>query len=135
MRFPKACASPNGIANPATSTACHCGYEFCYVCGVQWKNSNQGNLNCMCPLFDEARLILQADARVGRNIPQAERERRVRREAENIRERHACEHEGLWNRINGKNDCHVCGQTLRCFIYACQHCGLAACNRCRYNRL
>lgn len=33
---------------------CRCGYEFCYLCGAQWKNKRQ---TCNCRLWDEDYLL------------------------------------------------------------------------------
>lgn len=29
---------------------CRCGYEFCYTCGLEWKDKKA---TCSCPLWDE----------------------------------------------------------------------------------
>eukprot|EP01018_Ginkgo_biloba_P030771 Gb_22710 [translate_table: standard] len=33
---------------------CRCGYEFCYVCGAEWKNKKQ---TCRCDLWDEPNIL------------------------------------------------------------------------------
>jgi hypothetical protein len=38
---------------------CRCRAEFCYLCAAHWKT-------CPCPQWDEDRLLLDAQRRVGR---------------------------------------------------------------------
>jgi hypothetical protein len=42
--------------------ACTCGAEFCYECGDQWKT-------CICPEWDEDRLVERAEVVAGRGRP------------------------------------------------------------------
>ncbi|KAL6979291.1 RBR-type E3 ubiquitin transferase [Sarracenia purpurea var. burkii] len=33
---------------------CRCGYEFCYICGAEWKNKKA---TCSCPLWEEDNIL------------------------------------------------------------------------------
>lgn len=113
-------------------TRCRCRHEFCYLCGQKWKR-------CMCPVFDERRLLQRAEHIADR--PQdpaglvAPREERVQQIVRNLRERHECGHDGRWERIQGLAVCEHCEDTLEEYILECPQCLLRACNRCKLNRV
>ncbi|XP_057479770.1 E3 ubiquitin-protein ligase RSL1-like [Actinidia eriantha] len=35
---------------------CRCGYEFCYICGAEWKSKKP---TCTCPLWDERHILYE----------------------------------------------------------------------------
>lgn len=111
---------------------CRCSAEFCYVCGVRWKD-------CTCAVLDEQMLyergahIAARDA--GRNG--APNRARVQEAIRNIRENHDCGH-GSWKRLDNHRGydthCEMCQKELN-FINECRRCQLRACWRCINNRL
>jgi hypothetical protein len=110
---------------------CPCGAQFCYVCGVPWKN-------CTCPQWEEGHLLQRAndivDRDAGDRINALERHRRVQLERVNLIENHECDHE-RWKGRPGPRECEECNQVLPVFIYECRQCHVMACRRCRFNRL
>ncbi|CAH0050241.1 unnamed protein product [Clonostachys solani] len=111
---------------------CVCKHEFCYVCGVKWKN-------CQCSHWDERRLLEQANNIVNRDaaarpMAPALRAARVNQERANLRQNHECSHEN-WKSRGGFHRCDECRSKLTTFIYECRQCRIMACRRCRYNRL
>ncbi|THV52664.1 hypothetical protein BGAL_0073g00150 [Botrytis galanthina] len=119
---------------------CRCGATFCYNCGLRWKT-------CRCPQWYEDQLIARATEIVNRRpghqllqrpyraIGQGSTiEAQIAAAAEDLRENHACEHDG-WRKLQGSHQCDVCHDTLGLFIFACSQCELRVCNRCRLNRL
>lgn len=112
--------------------ACRCGAQFCYVCGVKWKD-------CSCDQCDEHRLLDRANAFVdrdagGRLMEEADRAVRVEHERYNLVENHQCSQE-RWRSRNGAFQCEECRDRLPQFISECRDCRILACRRCRYNRL
>ncbi|PWY92769.1 hypothetical protein BO70DRAFT_357912 [Aspergillus heteromorphus CBS 117.55] len=107
---------------------CRCRYEFCYVCGVEWKD-------CTCELWDEERLLLRAQQVAGRDQVEPPAQVEVARVAQNLLERHECDHNGRWKRIDQGQQCEECHDYLPDFILECRQCHLRACARCRMNRL
>lgn len=112
---------------------CHCHAEFCFVCGVKWKN-------CECPQWDETRLVQAAEMRaqndLGERVRIAEPARfaqAVRSVAERIRYYHDCDPH-RW-RGTGPGDCEECGDYLPVYLKMCIDCNLAVCRRCSYNRM
>ncbi|TGO61907.1 hypothetical protein BOTNAR_0122g00050 [Botryotinia narcissicola] len=119
---------------------CRCGATFCYNCGRRWKT-------CRCPQWYEDQLIARAteivNRRPGHRLLQrpyqaigqrSTIEAQIAAAAEDLRENHACEHEG-WRKLRGSHQCEGCHDTLGLFIFACSQCELRLCNRCRLNRL
>lgn len=112
--------------------ACRCGANFCYLCGVPWKQ-------CDCEQWDEARLLNQANNIIdrhirGQGVNAAERARLLACERLNLINHHECRHEE-WDRIRGEYRCQECYQEYPHFIYECHNCRILACARCRFNRL
>ncbi|KAG5918508.1 hypothetical protein E4U42_006829 [Claviceps africana] len=111
---------------------CRCKAEFCYVCGVKWKQ-------CQCGIWDEGRLmervgdVVDREAR-GRNARGEERQALLDRMRRNLIRNHECE-EHRWEYLQGKHRCEECGDRMPMFIYECRFCHIMACRRCRYNRL
>ncbi|KAJ9165757.1 RBR-type E3 ubiquitin transferase [Coniochaeta hoffmannii] len=112
---------------------CSCRAEFCYVCGRQWKT-------CACDVWDEARLMAQANDRVDRNAQARQpvnaqaRAVMLERARHDILENHECDHE-RWKSRPGPEECDHCGQLLPIFIYECRQCEMLACRACRRHRL
>ena len=116
------------------SEACLCGAQFCYLCGVPWKN-------CNCPQWEEDRLIQRANVIVDRNyfmdygyFDEIQRQVYVAQERMNLIQAHGCTHQ-WWRGRPGPRQCERCNQVLPMFLYECRQCRLMACRRCRYNRL
>ncbi|XP_030453684.1 E3 ubiquitin-protein ligase RSL1-like [Syzygium oleosum] len=42
------------LAEGCYHITCRCGYEFCYICGAEWKNKKA---TCSCPIWDERNII------------------------------------------------------------------------------
>ncbi|KAH6959241.1 hypothetical protein DER45DRAFT_644538 [Fusarium avenaceum] len=114
---------------------CHCGFQFCYVCGEKWKT-------CRCPHFHEANLLNRADEfaadrrRVARNVIQPPPGGFVMppvfMEARNVAppgRAIACHHREV-RRDLGEHRCNECNFVLRQFILHCLQCGLDVCYRC-----
>jgi len=94
---------------------CRCGYEYCYVCAVRWKE-------CDCEQWDEARLL--EDIAI----------RRARQQAgQFIFDRDECEHDVVWKKIRRAGACEHCGDWMRAYILECRDCGFRACRTCRTN--
>ncbi|KAI8917229.1 hypothetical protein DFJ77DRAFT_338660 [Powellomyces hirtus] len=109
---------------------CRCRAEFCYVCGLPWKT-------CPCPLWDETRIVNQAEQHVMAelpHIPAAVRARRIRAEVAHLRAHHECEHSG-WKYQRMSGQCQECTHHLDQYLFRCSGCHMLACNRCRRNRL
>ncbi|KAJ7588818.1 hypothetical protein C8J56DRAFT_1004383 [Mycena floridula] len=91
--------------------------EFCYVCGVRWKN-------CECPQWDEERLVNAAEERENviagalRRVNPIEYQQRVQARVVELRENHDCAY-----------------HSWREGMEVCSRCGVAACVRCSRNRL
>ncbi|KAK6353946.1 hypothetical protein TWF730_008366 [Orbilia blumenaviensis] len=115
---------------------CHCKAEFCYVCGVEWKN-------CTCELFEEQRLYNDAAARVDdaavEPLAPAVRVNRIIEVQEQIRRNHACEHPGRFERRTdwkrSGHRCELCNARHWKYILACRHCGVQVCEECRRFRI
>lgn len=112
---------------------CHCRAEFCFLCGVRWKN-------CACPQWNEDRLLATAQMRVGNELgarAQAAEPvrwaREVERIAENLRVAHDCDPH-RWRGTGGGN-CEECGDYLPVFLKMCRDCNLTVCRRCSFNRM
>lgn len=117
---------------------CRCRAEFCFVCGLRWKT-------CQCELWEERRLLLEAEQRVARRHgPNANAQLRalqVCQEARHIREHHECAHgrSHVENRLRtdgmGWNmRCERCGDVMEIFIFHCNRCDTDLCRMCLRNR-
>ncbi|KAF2158314.1 hypothetical protein M409DRAFT_71698 [Zasmidium cellare ATCC 36951] len=115
---------------------CRCKTEFCYVCGIRWKN-------CHCDVADEGRMIERAEEVVDRDAeagpPRAERNRRVRLIHSELQENHECEHRGRFQRLlsGGRRgfQCEMCDARHWKYILQCRHCYINVCEDCRRNRI
>ncbi|KAJ3547549.1 hypothetical protein NMY22_g1599 [Coprinellus aureogranulatus] len=101
---------------------CTCRSEFCFVCGVPWKD-------CECPQWDEERLLDTARMRAQNDLGEAVREAEpvryeevVVRMAENLRGNHGCQNH--WWRSTGAGRCEECGDYMRLFLKMCRNCNL-----------
>ncbi|GAB0134551.1 hypothetical protein EsDP_00002916 [Epichloe bromicola] len=126
------CRSMVDLTSGCNHITCRCGAEFCYVCGVKWKE-------CRCDLWDEDRLTGRANNIVdrdagARNVRGPERDALFERERQNLAQNHQCMNHS-WKGIGGEHRCEVCLNWMPQFIYECQHCRLMACKRCQFNRL
>jgi len=112
------------------SSRCTCSAQFCYVCGLRWKQ-------CDCVQWNEDRLLARANHIVARRparINPPEQQARIAAVVQNLRDRHNCDHE-TWQYVRGRHLCEECRDTLPSYIFECQQCNIQACNRCRRNRL
>ncbi|KAL2871417.1 E3 ubiquitin-protein ligase [Aspergillus lucknowensis] len=115
---------------------CKCRAEFCYLCGLGWKT-------CSCERWNEQRLVERAQEVVDREanqaLPPGDRDLRVARMQEDLRDNHECEHPGRFERIFGTGrrrfECEICGDQHRKYILQCRRCHIHACEDCRRNRL
>ncbi|KAF2812467.1 uncharacterized protein BDZ99DRAFT_439618 [Mytilinidion resinicola] len=116
---------------------CLCKAEFCYVCGVEWKN-------CSCDRWDEDNLEEQAEHRVARDVgwmplPPQERQQRVRAMRQELLETHECDHPGRFEKIQhgGRRgfQCEMCDTRHWKFILQCRRCHIQLCQECRCNRV
>ncbi|CAM9378532.1 unnamed protein product [Chrysoparadoxa australica] len=117
---------------------CLCGHEFCYVCGRQWTG------NCGCPLFDEQRLLHQAEGQVGPIRDRNVRQRAVARRVAELRHHDDCEHH--WEKHDREGQmsyyalprmqCDTCNMGVTIYGYLCRGpCRQVVCKRCRFNRM
>ena len=95
----------------------------------------------MCIVYDADMLLRRAE-QIARRPQQPDapggyvpRPVRIQQIAQELRERHDCDHRGRWRRVEGPHQCEECHSRLRNFILECRHCMLQACVRCRCNRL
>lgn len=137
---------PHDVGRPAPVTqrslltfvifSCKCGGQFCYICGVPWKQ-------CSCLQWDEARLVVRAQEVVEREAPRAmprfAMENLVENMREELRDNHECTHGGWLTRVDGSIGttfrCEICSHRHSNFILQCPRCHLHICATCRRNRL
>ena len=94
--------------------------EFCYLCRTTWRN-------CNCSLWNEARLIQDAQIRAPNNIQVQQRI------MEHVRERE-CDHE--WKRRDRYGgECENCSFLMSKYYYLCAHCRMSVCFTCRHHRI
>jgi len=112
---------------------CRCRAQFCYLCGVEWKD-------CACPQWTEDRLLDTAHMRVRNYVPEALRVQQPRvfaqhlqRAVEDLRVNHGCNPHS-W-RSGGGGVCEECQAHMPLFLNYCRGCNIRVCRRCRYNRM
>lgn len=117
------CSTIVDLHHGCNHMTCHCRAEFCFLCGVRWKN-------CACPQWNEERLIetarMRAQNDLGADVRAAEPLRFFRAVnvmAENMRTRHDCDPH-RW-RNTGAGDCEECGDHLPLFLKVCLRYALA----------
>ncbi|KAF2835327.1 hypothetical protein M501DRAFT_941944 [Patellaria atrata CBS 101060] len=114
---------------------CLCKAEFCYHCGVEWKN-------CTCDRWDEQNLMERVDELVQREahqpLPVHERNRTVEAMRQEILETHECNHPGRFERIFDAPRrgfrCEICYAHHWKYILQCRRCHIRACEECRRHR-
>ncbi|KAF9528770.1 hypothetical protein CPB83DRAFT_298045 [Crepidotus variabilis] len=117
---------------------CRCSTQFCYLCAVPWKG-------CVCPQWDEGRLLQTAQQRVENEMGgaravqmQAAAPARfaalVEQRATGLREDHNCMFHN-WQYRRGGGECENCNYYLPNFLLICRGCSLLVCKRCSRNRL
>ncbi|KAL4864105.1 hypothetical protein BDV12DRAFT_189211 [Aspergillus spectabilis] len=110
---------------------CKCRAQFCYLCGLEWKT-------CSCERWNKQRLVERAQEVVDREanqaLPPGNRELRVARMQEDLRDNHECEHPGRFERIFSTGrlrfECEICGDWHRKYILRCRRCHIRACEDC-----
>ncbi|KAG5192952.1 hypothetical protein JKP88DRAFT_272254 [Tribonema minus] len=126
---------------------CRCRHEFCYVCVAQWKT-------CTCPIWDERRLLRQAQndvlerqrvllqqghARPALRDTAAERqrmERLVDRRRAQLLAHDECAHAWARRQPTLARACQNCGYDLWVYCFECTGgCGYLVCQTCRFHRL
>ncbi|KAF1930369.1 uncharacterized protein M421DRAFT_58856 [Didymella exigua CBS 183.55] len=116
---------------------CKCSAEFCYVCGIEWKN-------CRCDVADLHRIEERAEEVVNRDappdLPQAVWQQRVDDVFNELRDRHECEHSRRFERkTHGQPKkgfrCELCSNRHWKYILQCHLCYLNVCEDCRRNRI
>ncbi|KAK8156557.1 hypothetical protein BKA80DRAFT_337170 [Phyllosticta citrichinensis] len=105
---------------------CKCGAEWCYVCGMRWKD-------CTCPMFDEHHLLRRAENVVARG-QQAQPGAGAADVYQRLMRNHECTNHH-WVYVRGAHRCEQCNHWLPNFIFECRQCMVHACKRCRMNRL
>jgi hypothetical protein len=80
-----------------------------------------------------AQQIQRRDPRRREGQDADQEQEQVRQIAQNLRERHECEHDS-WRYVRGAHACEECGSDLPQYIFECRQCQLQVCNRCRRNR-
>jgi hypothetical protein len=114
-----------------TMRRCTCGAEFCYECGIKWKQ-------CPCATWCEERLFSAAHRRAARDghgvAPNAQA---IQAAAADIQANHECNHEEGWIR-RFRRDGHDTECEMGCrnpeeglaYIMECEGCGIRACRIC-----
>ncbi|KAK4444530.1 hypothetical protein QBC34DRAFT_308728, partial [Podospora aff. communis PSN243] len=129
------CKTVVALTHGCNHITCQCRAEFCYVCAAPWRT-------CNCPVWDEQRLIDQANARVDRNLeregqgplPEVERQALVQEQIRMLeRGYHECEHR-RWRGLKDakrKFACEGClGDTLHSYVHEYLDCDMLLCSRC-----
>ncbi|KAF1361764.1 ariadne RING finger [Lizonia empirigonia] len=116
---------------------CKCSAEFCYVCGIEWKN-------CSCAVADLHLIEERAEEVVNRDaphdLPRAEWQQRVDHVFNELRDRHECEHSRRFERKTYGQPkkgfrCELCSHRHWKYILQCRLCYLNVCEDCRRNRI
>ncbi|KAF7560383.1 hypothetical protein G7046_g3764 [Stylonectria norvegica] len=91
---------------------CRCGGQFCYLCGMQWKQ-------CACDEWAPARLRARARSvveRDGNQVREAMREELIQREMEHLEQNHECNHVE-WRFRGGRHECEECNDMLPNYVF------------------
>ncbi|RPA97200.1 hypothetical protein L873DRAFT_1742374 [Choiromyces venosus 120613-1] len=128
----KNCHALVEISSGCHHMTCRCKAEWCYKCGVTWKQ-------CQCGDWDVGRLARRAEELAMREAPRnaapATFAQLVTRFTRGLEVNHECEHVSGWRYRSGGAQCEMCDFYLPEYIFACKQCELLACNRCRKNRI
>ncbi|PWW80122.1 hypothetical protein C7212DRAFT_273716 [Tuber magnatum] len=120
------------ISSGCHHMTCRCKAEWCYKCGVTWKQ-------CGCGDWDDGRLTRRAEELAMRGAPlnanQAIMAGLVGRYRRDLQVNHECQHVSGWRYRAGGAQCEMCYYYLPGYLFACKRCELLACNRCRKNRI
>ena len=95
---------------------CRCRAQFCYLCAARWKT-------CLCPQWDEDRLMVAAQEGVENEVghaaaarmPQAVFAERVEQRAAILRDNHHCERHS-WKYREGGGTCGECRFRLPSYL-------------------
>ncbi|KAG0134774.1 hypothetical protein HOY82DRAFT_635731 [Tuber indicum] len=128
----KNCHALVEISSGCHHMTCRCSAEWCYNCGVTWKE-------CECSDWDDGRLNRRAEELAMRGAPpnanRATIADLVGIYRTNLQVNHECEHVSGWRFLSGGAQCEMCHFNLPSYIFSCKRCELLACNRCRKNRI
>lgn len=91
-----------------TSCSCRCGFQFCYICGAEWKT-------CNCQLYGPNDLQHALGEQNGDGPPPAQEARCDRHD---------------WYAVHGRRRCETCGH--RRDQWRCRNCTVVSCRECRY---
>ncbi|KAI9047423.1 hypothetical protein LZ554_008867 [Drepanopeziza brunnea f. sp. 'monogermtubi'] len=114
---------------------CRCSAEFCYRCGVKWKE---------CPCSDWVPELLDrraqqiVDREAEHPLAPAIRQQRVVAMVHELQTNHECNHSGKFTRLEGSRRgkvCEMCGTRHWKYILSCKRCHMLACEDCRRHRL
>ncbi|KAI9727842.1 MAG: hypothetical protein M1834_007888 [Cirrosporium novae-zelandiae] len=121
--------------------ACYCGYQFCYICGQEWRN-------CTCETWEERLLHQRAERLVskaidGEKTPAAPLSAHILGIRDYLREQQLCDEKthnwigsvGLKNRNKKKANgevCELCGHHCSIYYFICGDCGVVMCDGCHY---
>ncbi|KAH7159026.1 hypothetical protein DER46DRAFT_611016 [Fusarium sp. MPI-SDFR-AT-0072] len=92
--------------------ACRCDYQFCYLCGKQWKT-------CNCPQWNEEHLMARAPAPAAAQLAQP---------VQPVQ----CRHRDYtrFDRVRCQEACDDCEEWTRRYIMCCPDCNLEICLPC-----
>ena len=151
------CVHIFGPQQRANLSSCPCGYQFCMLCGEEWKS-------CDCPIygghrrqqrepamnqqlqapavpaiqdpFIQHRAIAAALPRPAPHGVPGPAALAVRRPAQGAANQD-CAHPKPWSRYqHGYHRCEICHKSKKDIqVGWCRHCNLVACYQCRRNRL
>ncbi|OAL52699.1 ariadne RING finger [Pyrenochaeta sp. DS3sAY3a] len=116
---------------------CICKAEFCYVCGIKWKN-------CACEAADINRIEERAEEIVERDAPadMLPHQRRARFDQVfvGLQNNHECEHSRQFQRIDSGAPrrgfrCEMCDARHYRYILQCRLCYVNVCEECRRHRI
>ncbi|EAU87331.2 IBR domain-containing protein [Coprinopsis cinerea okayama7 len=109
------CSAVVELHHGCNHMTCRCRTQFCYACGVEWKN-------CRCPQWEEERLLATAQVRaenvMGAQARQAQPvnfAQQVQRAVDNLRVNHGCTWH-RWSSRSGGGVCEECGDYLPVYL-------------------
>jgi predicted nucleic acid-binding Zn ribbon protein len=133
----KICVELNGGCNHITCR--NCKYQFCYVCGVEWK-STESLCSNKCPLFskEEEDKILKASIMEFEDINHRQiRVNEINLIRTEIKNRVECRHKRT-SKIDFifkcKKICFVCNRSMWQYTHKCQECSENLCGRCNFKK-